>query len=285
MQRIGQITVVGTGLLGTSLGLAAQVRGLAGRVVGLGRRQATLDAAEATGAFDTVTTDPAQALTAADVVVVAVPLAGFEAVLKQVAAHQAPAMTVTDVGSTKAGVLAQARRLLPHPERFVGAHPMAGSEQAGPEAAAAELFDGRPCVLTPAEDTAADALATVRNLWQSVGMRLIELDPDTHDQYAATISHVPHLAAGLLVALAHARGGWALASTGFRDTTRLAGGDPPLWRDILTTNKGHVREALQGFRDQLDTLIDLIDAGDDQALEDWLARQKQHRDAWQQKYQ
>ena len=280
MQQIEQITVWGTGLLGTSLGLALQANGYAGRLIGLGRRQATLDAAKAIGAFHATSTESAEVVPNSDLVVVAVPLSGFEAVFTQLAAHQRPEATVTDVGSTKQRVLESAHRLLPYPERFVGAHPMAGSEQSGPEAASASLFQGRPCVLTPGDDAAADATATVRELWQAVGMNLIELDPTTHDAHAATVSHVPHLVAGLLIALAEARGGWDLASTGFRDATRLAAGDPTVWRDIITTNQQPVGEALRQFRGQLDDLITLIDRGEGQAIEHWLEARKAARDAW-----
>jgi len=280
MAIIGQTTIIGTGLLGTSLGLAMKARSLATRLVGLGHRRATLDQAIARGAFDAVTTDPAQALADATLVVIAVPLSAFDAVLARVAGHQHDGMVITDVGSTKVSVLEAAGRHLPRPGRFVGAHPMAGAAQSGPEAASADLFDGRPCVLTPARDTAADALETVRSVWGGVGMTLIELGARTHDEQAATVSHVPHLVARLLVALAEARGGWPLASTGFRDMTRLAGGDPALWRDIVDANRQPIVEALGEFRDQLETLTRLIDAGDDDALQDWLGKRKIARDEW-----
>ena len=191
MRAIDQLTVFGTGLLGTSLGLALKQAGFAGRRVGIGRRQATVEQARQRGAFDAVTTDPGEGVAGADLLVVAVPLGQFEAVLGQVACHASAGLIVTDVGSVKGEVVAAASRQLPRPERFVGAHPMAGSEQAGPEAAEAGLFEGKPCVLTPEAGTEAAALETVRRLWQMVGMRLIEMPAEEHDRKVATISHLP----------------------------------------------------------------------------------------------
>jgi prephenate dehydrogenase len=280
MQRIDHLAIWGTGLLGTSLGLALKARGFAGRITGLGRRQQTLDQAKAMSAFDTVATKPGDALAQTDLVVMAVPLSAFDAVFNALAEHQHAGMTITDVGSTKLSVLAGAQHHLPYPQRFVGAHPMAGSEQSGPEAADAELFPGKPCVLTPAEVTDAEAVETVHWLWAEVGMQLLTLDAATHDRHAATVSHLPHLVAALLVQNAAQSGGRELASTGFRDATRLASGNPPMWADIITNNRQPVLHELRGFRDSIEILEELIESGSKDDLRHWLDEQKQHRDAW-----
>jgi prephenate dehydrogenase len=280
MQRIDQLAIWGTGLLGTSLGLALKARDFNGRVVGLGRREATLEKARDAGAFDAVSTDPATLLPETDLVVVAVPLSGFDAIFAQLAGHQHARMTITDVGSVKSSVVEAAHRHLPYPQRFVGAHPMAGSEQAGPEAADAELFTAKPCVLTPTDTAEPEAVEAVRWLWHEVGMELLTLDAATHDQYAATVSHLPHVAAALLVEAAAEAGGWELASTGFRDATRLASGNPPMWADILAANRQAVLTALRRFREQVQALEQRLENHEDQSLLDWLENQKEHRDAW-----
>lgn len=280
MDRIDQLAIIGTGLLGTSLGLALKQRGFPGRLVGLGRREATLERARQRGAVDQTSTDPAAVLPEAKLVVAAVPLGGFEAVFKQLAPHQHAEMVVTDVGSTKAGVLAAAKRHLPRPEQFIGAHPMAGSEQAGPDAADPGLFEGKPCILTPDQPSDEQARAEVRSLWERVGMAVATMPAEAHDRQAATISHLPHILAGLLVETARERGGWELASTGFRDMTRLASANPPMWADILTSNREPIRHLIQTFQQQLQTMDERLAAADHQALLDWLQQQKDHRESW-----
>ncbi|MGB0769077.1 MAG: prephenate dehydrogenase, partial [Phycisphaeraceae bacterium] len=155
-----KLVVVGPGMLGTSVALGLRARGFAGRLVALGRRQATLDEAARTGAYDTLTDDPALALADASLALVAVPLGGFRAVYRQIAEHAPRELVVTDVGSTKASVIADARAELPDLSRVIGAHPMAGSEKAGPAAADPDLFVGKPCVLTlsDGDDSASVAL-------------------------------------------------------------------------------------------------------------------------------
>ncbi|MEX0884839.1 MAG: prephenate dehydrogenase/arogenate dehydrogenase family protein [Phycisphaeraceae bacterium] len=291
---VKQMAILGTGLLGASLGLAtkaaaaagaARVAGhvAAGRVVGYARRQEPLDEALATGAIDVGTTRLDDALAGSDLVVAAVPLGQMEAVfhaLGQALSGAAAHPVVTDVGSTKRSVLDAARKHLPRPELFVGSHPMAGSEQQGPVAARADLFTGKPCILTPDRDTDADALEMVLNLWQTLGMRLVCLSPDEHDQQTATISHLPHAMAAMLVAVTEDRGGWAIASTGFRDTTRLASSNPPMRADILIANRDAMRDALAAMRGRLDELDRLLQAGDRPTLLAWLEARRAARDAW-----
>src|SRR5690606_32676114 len=140
------------------------------------------------------TTDLAEAVAGAQLAIVAVPLGGFDAVFKQLAAHDHANLTITDVGSTKSDVLTSARRRLPAPQRFLGSHPMAGSEQQGPAGARADLFHGKPCVLTPEPDTCATTVRRVEGLWTRLGMSLLRMSAATHDQQTAVISHLPHAA-------------------------------------------------------------------------------------------
>lgn len=279
-RTVARIAIVGTGLLGASLGLGLRAAGFGGIILGVGRRWSTLDRARAVGSIDEGSTDPADAAARSDLVVLATPLGAFADLLSAVATRDHEGLVLTDVGSTKQRVCADARRLLPDPGRFVGSHPMAGSEQQGPDAARAGLFAGRPCVVTPEPDTNAESLARVRCLWSLLGMTLIEMTPAEHDRKVAAISHLPHAVAALLVRLADERDALDVASTGFRDTTRVAGGDPPVWRDIFATNRADVVDAIDAFARLLTEFRTLLVDDDQAALLDLLRTIKQRRDAW-----
>lgn len=262
MLRSRSITVLGAGLLGTSLGLALKAAGSPVRLCAWGRRQETLDAARARGAFDEVTTDLAAALAGCDLVVIAVPLSAFDEAFQAIARH-APRAVVTDVGSAKGCVAEAARRLHPAPARVIGAHPMAGSEQSGPLAARADLFAGKPCVLTLCPHDEAGAVAEVRALWGGLlGMRLVEMSPEDHDLAVAAVSHLPHLAALALAKVGQDSPGLAVASTGYRDATRLAAGDAGIWADIFAANPQALLDGLAALRRELDAYEALVRAGD-----------------------
>jgi prephenate dehydrogenase len=184
---------------------------------------------------------------------------------------------VTDVASTKAAVVAAARELLPRPARFVGGHPMAGSERSGVAAADPDLFRGAYYVLTPADDTDADAYRRLHQLATSIGARVIALDPDAHDEAVAAISHVPHVTASALANLAEARahGGpdvLRLAAGGFKDMTRIAAGSPDLWTGICLDNRDAVVRGLAELGAQLDGFARLLQADDREGARAWLAR-------------
>ncbi|MEM7680614.1 MAG: prephenate dehydrogenase [Planctomycetota bacterium] len=272
-----RLAVIGAGLLGASVALAARRRGLARRVVALGRSQATLDKALELGVVDEASRDDA-ILQGADLIVVATPISAFEAALGAVAKFAPAQAFVTDVGSTKAGVVALAERIIAGKQRFVGAHPMAGSEQAGPEHADPELFAGRPCVVTPTEQTDPEALETVTAFWQALGFaNVLRMSPDEHDRKVAAVSHLPHLASVMLVEAAEQLGGWELASTGFRSTTRLAASNPPMRADILDANRPAIAQALRTYRDRVDAWIQAVEAGDHTAVLQQLEAAKQRR--------
>ncbi len=291
MLDVKQVTIVGTGLLGASLALALRAKGYNGRIAGVGRRVETLDQARDLGCFDHLTVSTAEALSQAragdrgqrHLAVVAAPLSHFEEIFSKIAVGDDPALVVTDVGSVKARVCALARHLLPAIERFVGSHPMAGSEQHGPKAACADLFEGKPCVITPESDTDPEALSLVENLWQYLGMRVINMDPVQHDRCVAEVSHVPHAVAALLVKLASADGGDALsiASTGFSDTTRIASGDPDVWVDIFEANQSAVIEATDRLERELARFRKAVARMDRIAIRRMLQGAKQVRDEWE----
>ena len=278
--QLDRVAIIGTGLLGTSVGLALKAAGYTGEVIGVGRRQATLERALAVGGIDTATTDLPEAVRTSQLALIAVPLGGFDATLAKLAPHVHDKLILTDVGSTKGSVLAAARRHLNRPQRFVGSHPMAGSEKQGPEAACATLFAGKPCIVTPEPDTDAEALACVEQLWQALDMTLLRMSAEEHDRATATVSHLPHAAAVLVVQVALAQGGWDVASTGFRDTTRLASSNPPMRADIMVSNRAALLEALKALRGEIDQLSDALERNDRDALLALLERSQHARNEW-----
>lgn len=275
-----QLVIIGPGMLGTSIALGLKQRGFTGRITALGRRQETLDQAQQTGGYDRVTDDSAQALSAATLAVIAVPLSGFRSVFDQIAEHASPDLIVTDAGSTKASVIADAKACLSDLSRVIGAHPMAGSEKAGPLAGDPDLFVGKPCILTLSATDDPAAVAAVTALWQTLGMSILTMTPEEHDEKVAVVSHLPHLAAVLLVQVAEQLGGLDLASTGFRDTTRLASSNPPMRTDILLANRGPVRKALASLRQQCDQIDQLLESADRDTIQNLLIKASDARNHW-----
>ena len=260
-----RVAIAGVGLIGGSLGLAAKKAGLVGELIGLGRTRSNLDVALARGLVDRVTQDPCEAVRDADAVVLAVPVAA----MAPLAARMAPALragaVVTDVGSVKARVVREMRAALPAAVHFVGAHPIAGTEDSGAAAARLDLFRGAPCVLTPTPETNTEALEKIRALWRGVGGEVEELTPERHDEILAWVSHVPHMLAFALVN-ACPSGAPRFAGPSFRDATRVAASDTTMWRDIALYNGDAIVAALRALADGLERLRDAIERGDGEAL-------------------
>ncbi len=277
---IRRLVVVGVGLLGGSVAKAARAEGLAREIVGVGRDRGRLEPAVRDGVLDRALTDVAEGVRDADLVVLAAPVQTLERLLPVVAAAAGPDTVVTDVGSTKAGIVAAAQRAAARtPFRFVGSHPMAGSEQSGYAVARADLFRGATVVVTPTDATEPGALKTVTMFWEALGARVTALDPATHDRAVAAISHLPHLVADALVdAVARWEpAAFALAARGFRDTTRIAASDPDVWREIFLANRDALRAGTRAFRQALDDLEALVAAGDEAGLTAALARIRDRR--------
>ncbi|MCC7191937.1 MAG: prephenate dehydrogenase/arogenate dehydrogenase family protein [Phycisphaeraceae bacterium] len=278
---IRQVAIIGVGLLGGSIGLGLKQAGFSGTILGLGRRIETLEKARQRGCVDDITADINRAVSDSQLIILCSPVATFGDWMDKIAAAIHPNLVITDVGSTKQVVCREAAlRLARHASRFVGSHPMAGGERGGPEHATANLFQHRPCVITPVADTNPDALETVRQLWSRLGMRLITMSPADHDWTVARISHLPHAAAVALVAIASRQGGMQAASTGFGDTTRVASGDPEIWRDIFATNREAIVKAIDAYQLELGRLRDWIATGNDRDLLTALVEAKHARDQW-----
>jgi prephenate dehydrogenase len=279
---IRELAIVGVGLLGGSVAKAARASGLARRLVGIGRDTARLRPALDDGTLDAVTTDLDTGVRDADFVLLAAPVLAIEGLLERVW-RAAPARTVvTDVGSTKRNIVRAAERLAAtRPLTFVGSHPLAGSEQSGYGVARADLFRGATVVVTPTEATELAALKQVTEFWEALGARVSSLDPETHDRTVAAISHLPHLIACALVDGAGRVEPSALdlAARGFRDTTRIAAGDPDMWTEIFLANRDALSASVEAFQQALADLQRAIAAGAPDALRAALARIKSMREA------
>lgn len=276
--RVDVLTIVGVGLIGGSIGLAARRRGLARTVRGVGRRGPSLERARTVGALDEAFTDVADAVPGSDLVVFCTPVDGIaEQVLA--AAHLCGAGCIlTDAGSTKGTIVHAIETRLPAGVAFVGGHPLAGSEKRGPEHADADLFQGRVTVLTSTERTEPAALARVAGFWQALGARVRVMSPDEHDRALALTSHLPHLAAAALAGLTP-KELLELSASGFRDTTRIAAGDPALWSAIFLHNRPALLTALDALAGRLDEFRRALQDADRSALDELLDQGKKVRDA------
>jgi len=270
-----RLSVIGVGLIGGSLARAVRDAGFAAEVVGWSRRSPSRDLALREGLVDRVEAEPEDAVRGADVVVLAVPLASSAALAARVAPACAPGAILTDVGSVKTGVVAALEAAWPDASRVVGAHPIAGSERSGAEAATPGLFHGSHCVLTPTSRTHPQAVARVRALWEAVGASVHEMTPAAHDTLLARLSHAPHvLAYALMDAVAGAAGaggGLAYAGGGFRDTTRIAASSADLWTEIVLENAAAVLAALDEFDASLVTFRDAVARQDGPGLQRLMA--------------
>ena len=279
---IERLAIVGVGLLGGSLAKAARAHAIAREIVGIGRNEARLRPAVTDGTLDRATTDLADGVRGADRIVLGATVLAYEALLPSVWSAAAPGAIVTDVGSTKRGIVAVAERLAPTRRdlQFVGSHPMAGSEKSGYAVSRADLFQGATVVVTPAESNDAAAVKSVSELWTAVGARVVTLEAEGHDRAVAAISHLPHVVAWALVdAVARFEpDAFAVAARGFKDTTRIAASDPDVWREILLGNRDAVVASVAAFRQALDDLERLVAQGDAGALTTLLARVKATRE-------
>ncbi len=272
-----QVTIIGTGLIGGSLGLALKQRDLAKRIVGVGHRQSTLDETLFRGAAGEATLDPCEGVRGSDLVVLGTAIGLFEGILRKIAGVLEPGAVVIDVGSTKARVVRTLEPLMPDGCTFVGCHPIAGSEKRGITHARPDLFEGATCVVTPTEHTPADVLVRVVSTWQDLGMVVRQVSPEAHDRLLAEISHLPHVLASVLVR-AVSQEAEALIGPGWADTTRIASGDAVLWRDILLTNADETTAAIKRFQDILADVCDAVHRRDADRIESLLAEAKDRRD-------
>jgi prephenate dehydrogenase len=272
-----QGTIVGLGLIGGSLGLALRRQKVARRVIGFSRHERTVRRAKASGAIDDGCTELCpEWLSESDLVVIATPPLSVAKVARRIAKITRDSLVITDVASTKSAIVKELERSLPPRVSFVGAHPMAGSEHSGIEAADPTLFHGAVCLVTPTRRTDAQALSKVYALWRRVGSRVVSLSPQRHDAVVAQISHLPHLAAvGLTLSVSPAA--LNLAAGGFSDTTRIALSDPALWRQICGMNRRALADALDQYLIRIGQLRDLLTVDDGAGLYRWFRTAQRKR--------
>jgi len=285
VRRLRKLAVIGAGLIGGSFALAVRRAGFAGPTAGYDRDRSALERAVALHAIDEIAESVSEATRGADLVVVAVPVRAIGAVLHDVGLALDAKAVVTDVGSTKAEVVAIARQELRERfTRFVPGHPTAGREASGIEAATLDLFKGARVVLTPTPETDPQATDFVRSAWEAAGARVSCLAAVDHDRIFAAVSHLPHLLSFALVSEIASRTDsqdlFSFAAGGFRDFTRIAASSPEMWRDIALQNRAALLEELDRYAVRLTVFRELIEKADGPALERLMAEARSARTAW-----
>ena len=272
-----RVAILGTGLIGGSIGLAMRKEKLADQVFGLSQKDESIKTAIQMGAIEDGATDMKKVVYGADLVILAGPVKVIAEQLKEVGGYLRRGTIVTDVGSTKVGIVETAQKFLPAHVLFVGSHPMAGSEKSGVANAQADLFKGAACIMTPNEKTNRLAKDKVKHLWETLGMTVRMMDPLQHDEILAYVSHLPHITAFSLIRsvpddfLQH-------ASTGLRDTTRLAGSSSKMWSDIATSNSRNLLKGIDEMVGQLSELRKAIIDKDEAALATYFNQAKAKRE-------
>ena len=280
MSSPGRVAIFGPGLIGGSIALALRARHPETKISIWGRRPDQLAGILKRGIADAVEADPVNAVRNADLVILCTPVGAMKELAAAIAPHLAPGAVVTDAGSVKVSVVEQLTPILG--KRFVGAHPMAGSERSGLSAARADLFTGAPCIVTPVPEGDAKAIATACDFWRQLGCTITMMAPLEHDRLVARISHLPHALAFALVNLVLDTlppGSQNLAGGSFRDATRVAASDPALWTGILTENRTEVAASLREMANLLKSMAGALGDEKSDSLLDFCTRAKHHRDS------
>lgn len=280
-----KLVIFGVGLIGGSVALAVKKAGFVTNIVGIGRSEKSLHEALNLGVIDSAQTNIGAALNAADMMLIAAPVAQTANILRNIKPHLNSQTIITDAGSTKGDVLANAREILGDQfSQFVGGHPIAGAEKSGVSAANGDLFLGKNVVLTPTPETNSHALASVVEMWQKCGANVSEMSAENHDAIFAAVSHLPHLLAFALVhdiaARPNAAQLFSFAASGFRDFTRIAGSHPEMWRDISLANKSALLSEITTFENELSQLKQLLERKDGAGLQAVFERASVARNNW-----
>ena len=280
-----KITIVGVGLLGGSIGLAARKFRIADEIAGYVRREKTAAECEKAGATDYATTDLAAAVSNSDLVILCTPLAQMRPLVEQFRPALKRGAIVTDVGSVKADVVRELESLVAKMgAHFVGSHPMAGGEKTGVAAAREDLFENAVCVLTPTPRSHAGAIRKLERFWKSLGARVLKMPPEQHDLFVSRTSHLPHVIAAALANLVlgpgQPKGQAQLCANGFRDMTRIASGSPEMWRDIALANRKHLAGSVSAFISELQQFQKTLKAANTETIEQFFETAKGRRDRW-----
>ena len=275
------VAIIGVGLIGGSIGMALKERGLARRVIGVGRRKESLDKAKAARAIDEATLDISSGVKDAELIIVCTPVGRIIDDVKQAAAHCPANALITDGGSTKGEIVKALDGKLPGKlgtARFVGSHPLAGSEKNGPQNAKANLYEGRIVLVTPGKKTTSEDADAVSDFWSALGASVRQMSPVEHDKILAATSHTPHMVASALAA-AMTDEERPLCGTGWRDSTRIAAGDVEVWTQIFLANRTNTLKSLARFEKTLSALKSALERDDQTRLIKLLTEAKRSRDA------
>ncbi|HZK56730.1 MAG TPA: prephenate dehydrogenase [Clostridia bacterium] len=281
MVDIEKISIIGLGLMGGSFALALKNKGFRGTITGYDISKNCVKEALQTQAIDVAAEGLGDAITDAEIVVIAVPISKYETVLEEIGEYLSPNCIVTDLGSVKVQALEMADRLLPKHVHFIGGHPMTGSERGGFKAADPFLYENAYYFLTPKDNTPADAIKTIENIVKNLGAYTVHLSPSEHDLIVSRISHLPHIIAITLVNFIDKNMGIShlpFVGGGFRDTTRIASGDPGIWKDILFTNKEEIIKSIESFQLLLDEFRYCLEHDKDENIVQFLRNAKSIRD-------
>ena len=261
---LNQITIIGMGLLGGSIGMSCVQKRLAKKVVAVVRRESALDEVKGKNAADEVTLNIAAGVREADLIVLSVPIPTIPVICETIAENVPEGCIVTDIGSVKCCIVREMQQILGERCKVVGSHPMAGAEKSGIFTADPSILNDQVCIVTPTEKTGPDALARVKDFWESLGMRTKEVPPGEHDEAVALVSHLPHVAAFALmntIQNSSEKPGDVIdfAGPGFRDATRIAASSPIMWTEICMANKRTLLKIIKEFRDNINQCIDALE--------------------------
>ncbi len=271
------LAIIGVGLIGGSIGLAARRSGRYAPILGVEPDAANLAKARTTGCIDEGTTDMNAASRRADIVVVCAPVIQIAKLVVEAAQVLRNGAVITDAGSTKAMIVEEVEGSVPSQHQFVGSHPLAGSEKQGPDNARADLFDNRLTVMTPTERTPAPLVDRVGRFWEDLGCGVRTMSPARHDRAMSLTSHLPHLLSAMLAGMLPSEL-VELAASGFRDMTRLAAGDPTLWASIFLQNRSNMIDAVDAVQKRLPEFKNALIENDGRKIEQLLSDAKRIRD-------
>ncbi len=280
--NFGIVAVIGTGLIGGSIGLGLKERGLAGSIIGVGHRRTSINKALRAKAIDEGTINIEKAVKQADIIILATSVDLIPDFARKIIPLMKTSAILTDVGSTKNYIVSQINKEIKSKHKgnrpnFIGAHPLAGSEQRGIESARPDLFEGSVCVLTPTSLNSKKCITRLSKMWKALGAEVSIMTPSKHDEIVALVSHLPHLVASGLVSVIDEKY-WKFAASGLRDTTRVASGDPDLWLGICKQNKARIIKALKCFSKEVKSTLNDLEKGNDNKILKRLKKSKAVRD-------
>jgi len=275
IERIG---IIGTGLIGASIGLSLKKTGFKGEIIGIDSNNKEMLLARSIGAIDECYDKIDKSISHLQLVIIAVPVSKFSDVLIKLSKYDHSELIITDVGSTKSTIIKLSEQILSDPGRFIGSHPMAGNELNGALGANSGIFNNKTCILVKNIKTCPSVFTTVSELWRSIGMNVVTMSGDEHDNCTAVTSHLPHILSVLLVNIARRLGDVQTASTGFIDVSRLASSNPEMRRDIMKDNSKHILDTLSILTEEINNLRNILTRSEDDRLLKLLCATKIFRD-------